>query len=212
MRTILFDIDGTLISLKGVGRRALDRAIVEHWGIEHALEGMSFAGATDRAILRGIGGARPIEALLARYTELLAEDIARLDDAAPLAGVTALLDALSARGARLGLLTGNVRAGAHLKLGAVGLFDRFDPAISAFGDDGVARPEIAAVAADRAGTPLTIVGDSVADANAARHVGARVLLTATGPEPRSVLAATGADRIVDDLRETDALVAWLLDG
>ncbi len=210
---ILFDIDGTLMFLRGVGRRALDRTLSEVWGLENALEGVSFAGATDNDIAAGIAPGRDPGELWPRYFELLAEGIAEFRRPEPLAGVPRLLDRLDEKNVRMGLLTGNLRGGARIKLDAVGLWGRFDQAISAFGDDGGKRNEVARAARRRHGDgPLVVVGDSVADAEAAAHIGAKVLLTATGPQPRAQLETAGADLLVDDLTRTDELVAWLLEA
>lgn len=209
--TVLFDIDGTLMFLRGVGRRALEQAVHEVWGLENALEGFSFAGATDNDIASRIAPDRDPTELWPRYFELLTRGIESCGQPEPLQGVPKLLDALSEADASLGLLTGNLRASAKIKLDAIGLWERFDLAISAFADDGGKRVEVAEAARQRhVGGPLVIVGDSIADAEAARHIGARVLLTATGPQPRELLDGTGADLIVDDLSQTEEIAHWLL--
>ena len=103
----------------------------------------------------------------------------------------------------------NVRPGAEIKLGAVGILDRFDFAISGFAEDGVDRTEIAAVARRRCGdAPLTVVGDTVADILGARHIGARSLAVAWGFEEKERLEAAGPDRLVNALGPE--LLAWLL--
>lgn len=211
--TVLFDVDGTLLSLRGAGKRALDRAITDVWGLENALEGVSFAGATDNHLAEILGPGRDVERLWPRYLEELAVELDRYDDPKPLDGVPALLDALTEEQLPIGLLTGNLRAGARLKLQAVKLWQRFDLAISAFGDEGPRRNDIAALARHRAGPgAIVIVGDSVADAVAARHIGARVLLTATGPQAKGELEATEPDRLVDDLSDTGGLLGWITGG
>jgi phosphoglycolate phosphatase-like HAD superfamily hydrolase len=120
-----------------------------------------------------------------------------------------LLDALRERGVRLGLLTGNVREGAEIKLGKVGILDRFDLSISGFAEDGVERNEIAAAARRRCGDlPLTVVGDTVADVRCARHIGARALAVTGGFEEHAVLAAASPDHLVSGLGPE--LLPWLL--
>jgi beta-phosphoglucomutase-like phosphatase (HAD superfamily) len=49
---LLFDIDGTLVTAAGVGRRALERAIAARYGTTAVLDGVRFDGTTDRAIVR----------------------------------------------------------------------------------------------------------------------------------------------------------------
>ncbi|XYI02295.1 HAD family hydrolase [Sorangium sp. So ce1128] len=79
---LLWDIDGTLLSTGGAGRRAMERAFARYAGRPDACEAFSFAGMTDRAIIRAgleaLGrevteGA--IDALLAIYVEILAEEM-----------------------------------------------------------------------------------------------------------------------------------------
>lgn len=208
-RTILFDIDGTLVRFHGLGRRAMARAMEEVWGLRGALDGISFAGATDSGVAARVGKGLDRAAMWSRYVEHLREAAAARQDLAPLEGVVPLLDELRTSGVRLGILTGNVRAGAEIKLGAVGLLDRFDLAISGFAEDGVARTEIAAVARRRCGdAPLTVVGDTVADILGARHIGARSLAVAWGFEEKDALAAARPDHLVNALGPE--LLSWLL--
>ncbi len=210
-RTFLFDVDGTLVFYPGIGRRALERAIFEEWGTPDALARVSFAGATDHGLVAGVAEGRPPGNVWERYVRYLEADMEALPDASPLPGVNALLDRLAASGARLGLLTGNLRAGARAKLGRPGLWARFDPSISAFGDDGMQRVQIAEAARARCGAgPLTVIGDAAADAVAARHIGARVLLVNTGPQERTELEQCAADRLVEDFSATDDVCDWLL--
>lgn len=207
--TILFDIDGTLVRFHGLGRSAMARAMEEVWGLRGALDGISFAGATDSGVAARVGPGRDRAAMWTRYVEHLREAAAARRDVAPLEGVVPLLDALRARGVRLGLLTGNVRAGAEIKLRTVGILDRFDWGISGFAEDGIERTEIAAVARGRCGdAPLTVVGDTVADILGARSIGARSLAVAWGFEEAPVLAAARPDHLVNGLGPE--LLSWLL--
>jgi len=206
---ILFDIDGTLVRFHGLGRRAMARAMEEVWGLRGALDGISFAGATDSGVAARVGPGLDRAAMWSRYVEHLREAAAARQDLAPLEGVVPLLDELSSRGARLGLLTGNVRPGAEIKLSKVGILDRFDFAISGFAEDGVERRDIAAVARRRCGdAPLTVVGDTVADILGARHIGARSLAVTWGFEEKETLEAAGPDRLVNALGPE--LLSWLL--
>jgi phosphoglycolate phosphatase len=209
--TILFDIDGTLLFLRGIGGVAMKRAMQEEWGLDDPLAGVSFAGATDTGVAERIAPGRETRPMWARYVRHLESALGEHGEIEPLPGVVALLDALAAAGARLGILTGNIRPGAERKLRCAGLLDRFDLSLSAFAEDGIRREEIAAAARRRCGDgPVTVVGDTSADVVCARHIGARVLCVATGPQPRELVAAAGPDLLVDDLSETDALVSWLL--
>ena len=48
---VLFDIDGTLIHTAGAGLRGMSAAFAALYGVAGALDGVPFAGRTDRAIV-----------------------------------------------------------------------------------------------------------------------------------------------------------------
>ena len=135
MRLILFDIDGTLLWTDGAGRRAIHRALLAEAGMAGPIDDYRFDGKTDPQIVRELltlagdpDAAAPdrIAAVCRRYVAALQEEL----DRAPagtrlLSGVAALLGALepheSEGRAMVGLLTGNLKAGADLKLRAAGV-------------------------------------------------------------------------------------------
>src|SRR5271154_5071029 len=80
---LLFDIDGTLVTTGGVGRRALEFAFERAHGRRDACDGFRFDGMTDRANVRGGRGAvdvtptpTAIDAVLASYLDVLDEEVA----------------------------------------------------------------------------------------------------------------------------------------
>jgi phosphoglycolate phosphatase-like HAD superfamily hydrolase len=135
-----------------------------------------------------------------------------------LPGVGALLDAIEAHPALIAaILTGNVRVGARLKLGAVGIADRFR--FGAYGCDSAVREELPAVALDRAERELghrfgardtVVVGDTPRDVSCGRYAGARTLGVATGPYDAETLREAGADHVFGDLRETARVMEALI--
>src|SRR5690606_17889976 len=129
-RLILFDIDGTLLSAAGAAGPAFRSALERVFGTSGPLDGYSFAGRTDPQIARELltlGGVPParVEAELDRVWELYLAGLREALETAMITvfpGVPPLLDALEAEPAAImGLLTGNVREGARLKLEAAGL-------------------------------------------------------------------------------------------
>jgi phosphoglycolate phosphatase-like HAD superfamily hydrolase len=111
----------------------------------------------------------------------------------------------------MGLLTGNIRLGAEIKLRHFKLWDVFE--MGAFGDDHEERDQIAAVAQQRAsrvlkenlqGDQILVIGDTPLDIRCARAIGAKVLAVATGGHKLEELKAHKADWAVADLRETAA--------
>ena len=127
-------------------------------------------------------------------------DVLRTRHYRPIGEVVPTVAALRARGATVGLATGNVREGAQLKLASAGVAGAFDLAYGGFGSDAEMRADIVRMAAARChcadGAALVVVGDTEHDVHAARAVGARVVGVATDQRARAELEAAGADAIV----------------
>ncbi len=223
-RVLLFDVDGTLVHAGGAGRRALERALRLHCGeLDGALGALRLDGMTDRLIVREALGLlrRPFEQalcdrVLGSYVELLAGEI-QGSGYRVLPGARELLEILAARAAPVGLCTGNLAAGARLKLARGGL-DRFfewgEDGPNGFAADGEARAEIVQAALRRAsrrlGRPVPpgaalVVGDTPRDVEGARSAGVPVLAVATGRYSVGELAAAGADHVAPSLADPAAL-------
>jgi phosphoglycolate phosphatase-like HAD superfamily hydrolase len=220
-RLVLFDIDGTLLSAGGSGKRAFRDALEEVYGTTGPIDEYSFAGRTDPQIARELlaaDGLDPtrIEARMDALWEVYLRHFAREVAAAEvrvLPGVPALVDRVEAagNGVVLGLLTGNVREGARLKLERAGIgFRRFR--VGAFGSDHADRPELPAVAVARAealtghlyrGKEIVIVGDTPFDIACGEHLGVRTIAVATGGHGEDELAACGPDHLFADLADTE---------
>jgi len=231
VRLILFDIDGTLVNAGGAGRRALIAAFDELFAPESldGAERVPFAGHTDGFIFREMGlavGVAPESLALRReefertYTDALRKEMRRGDAASRrvLPGVFPLLETLENRSdARLGLLTGNVEAGARIKLGHFDL-NRFFPG-GGFGDDAEDRRGVARAARDdmarRSGIAfddrdVVVIGDTDQDVDCARFNGFRSIAVETGWASPGSLAAAAPDVLFDDLSETEAVLQALL--
>ncbi len=229
MRLVLFDIDGTLLSAGGSGRRAINAAFEEFFGWSVPAD-YWFDGKTDRQIVRELMRAEGhddaaiddhMDPVLARYLVHLAQ--ALVDPAHPprlYPGVAALLEGLEARDdVVVGLLTGNVQPGAHAKLSAVGL----DPArfvIGAFGSDHERRPELPHVAQRRAretlgldvaGPAMVVIGDTPDDIACSRGIGARAIAVATGRFSPAELEAHSPSAVFRDLSDTEQVIAAIMD-
>lgn len=192
---LLFDLDGTLVTTGGAGRRAIERALEAHGA--HGATGFSFAGMTDRAIVRrGLvnAGRLPseelIDVVLGDYLPALEDEVVAADPRRYLVhdGVHAALDlAMATPGVAVGLGTGNIERGARIKLRRVGLAERFT--FGGFGCDAEDRAELlragARRGAERLGTSLescriVVIGDTPLDITAAGAIGAESLAVATG--------------------------------
>ena len=229
MKLVLFDIDGTLLWSDGAGRSAIRQALLAETGMTGPIDGFRFDGKMDLAIvselMRGAGhpdadSRSRIDAVCDRYVQILERELAKGSyNVRALPGVVALLDVLDATAeAIVGLLTGNIEAGARLKLRAAGIdFDRFR--VGAFGSDASARSGLPQIAAARAagfmdGTPegarIVIIGDTPADVTCGAGIGARAIAVATGSYSAEELAVAGAHTVFEDLSDTSRVVAAIL--
>lgn len=214
MEAVLFDIDGTLIGADGAGRQAITAAALQLYGRPDFFDGIRFDGGTDRAICkaalrRGLPERcteAEIDKLLAAYLAQLEQTIASSPHYQVFPGVEGLLARLAKAGATIGLGTGNVERGARIKLERGGLNPHF--AFGGFGDDAEERSLILRRGLERAeklqGRPVErpwVVGDTPLDLQAARKVGARVILVATGSYKFAELEACGPELCVQTLED-----------
>lgn len=231
VQVVLWDVDGTLVSAGGAGRRAFERAVAYFVGpFDGELREMRLDGMTDRLIVRealALLGKPHTEALsdelLARYVEHLYGEVHGAGFRV-LPGVEQALAALKAAGRPFGLCTGNVEEGARLKLARGGLADFFEwgeGAIGGFAADGEAREDVVAAALRRASARLgravpageaLVVGDTPRDVAAAHRHGCPVLGVATGRFSVDELRATGAEWALASLASPEALAVLLGEG
>ncbi len=213
--TLLFDIDGTLLYARGIGRAAFGKAFLEAYGVSYPdIAGLCFVGATDSNVVRSMAAECGVSSTPAReehFFLLLAQEIdAGLTRNKPLVypGVPELLDHLYRNGDTLGIITGNVRATAWSKLRHA----RLDAAFSfgAYGDDHHERSEITRLALLRSPSPVwALIGDTPLDIMAAHENGLQAVAVATGWVSAEDLAAAGADLVLKDFSDTAHTVEML---
>lgn len=195
VRLALFDIDGTLIRTHGAGVKAFARAFAVEFGLPNGTEVMSFAGRTDTSLVREFlrhHGRPATPADMQRFFDcyiFLLDHYLQESTGGVIPGVREFLAGLQHQHppAVLGLLTGNIRLGAEIKLRHFGLWGPF--VTGAFADDHEDRNEIARVAFARGralfGNSLRpeevlVVGDTPHDIRCGRAIGAKTLAVATG--------------------------------
>ena len=227
-RLILFDIDGTILSTHGAAKRAFHKALLAIYGTAGPISGHPFDGKTDRQIARellrlaGLDDAtitRAFDRLWTVYLRELASELARPETRTQVyPGVVALLDRLGRLqdDYLIGLLTGNIRPGATIKLSAVGLERHFR--FGAFGSDSEHRDELPAVAVARAqeisgrafaGEEIVVIGDTPSDVTCGRALGVRAIGVATGRHGTDELLAAGAWAAIPDLGDVERVLELL---
>jgi phosphoglycolate phosphatase-like HAD superfamily hydrolase len=227
---VLFDIDGTLITGKGMGRLALERAFAEVFQLRPeqfpAVRDVHFAGSTDPVILADMAAAcevtadrlqRDRHALETAYYRHLRITVSETADKSVCPGALDVVQRLAEHPRLLlGLLTGNFEQGARIKLEPFGLNPHFR--FGAFGGDAEGRTAIAAhalaLARARTGVPIppehaVLIGDTVDDVTAAKGNGFLSVAVCTGWSPPERLRSAGADLVVPDLTPGHGFEAWL---
>jgi len=222
---LLFDIDGTLITTGGVGRRALVKAFDALYGKPDACSSFSFSGMTDPAIARQGLQAISVEptetnisAVLGQYLGFLNAEVTASDKTRYRVhpGMTEAVQAGLSESMAVGLGTGNVREGAMTKLKHVALAELFK--FGGFGDDAEHRPDLILRAAERGaahlGVPreearVVVIGDTPKDVAAAQAIGALSIGVGTGEYTVAQLRAVGATWAFDTIADPAALEALL---
>jgi phosphoglycolate phosphatase len=219
MHVCLFDIDGTLIASGGAGKAALEAGLVEEFGVPLVLDKLQLSGRTDRSILVDLLRLHRLDDTKENYDRLREAYLRHLPRflhaGRILPGITGLLGHLAERDdIAVGLLTGNVRAGAKVKLGFFGLDDHFS--FGGYGDhhldrDDVAREALAEVRSRFNGAirpeNVWVIGDTPLDVRCARSIGARAVAVATGWHSAVELAECRPDLLFDDLSDATPLLA-----
>lgn len=220
---ILFDIDGTLLDMRGAGRQSFVRALKDVFGWDDDIQYINFAGNTDLNVLQQVmekHGRTLTDGDRQRFFERMPVNLAQTASETELViypGVSELLEKLSSDPrVVLGLVTGNVEACARIKLWQFDLHEHF--VLGAFGDDHADRTEIARLAMKRVRGSLKpgqeigglfLVGDTPFDIAAAKTIEAKSIAVATGKFNADTLREAGADRVLSDLSDTSAVLALL---
>ncbi len=222
IKTVLFDIDGTILRCNGAGKKAMVMASEEVYGTRGLMEEYNFQGRTDSLILReslipaGISEntlTAGLDRFKERYFSLL-EGLIREYDVVLLPGVEDLLRALNGRDdVFVGLLTGNYAEGARIKLSRFGLNGYFRTGV--FADDTAIRNEMPCIARERLKSDhgwncdfrdIYIIGDTIYDLECARTWGAVSVAVATGWTGRDVLLSQEPDYFFEHLGDTAAVL------
>jgi phosphoglycolate phosphatase-like HAD superfamily hydrolase len=228
VKIVLFDIDGTLIKAGGAGSRALDKAVHSMSGVSGLCEKVSWQGCTDKEnfslVLGMAGGRKPTAAqvrkLELKYIELLPAEVelsVRSRKYSALEGVENLLALLSGRkDVMVGLGTGNLKAGAAIKLKPSGLLKYF--AFGGYGCDSRVRSEVLKKGVERAEKlmgakagpgDVYVIGDTHRDIDAAKAAGYHSAAVLDGFGDEQLIMRSGAELVVRDFSDPYPWLLWL---
>lgn len=225
MRTLLFDIDGTLLLTNRGGGRALTLAIEQEFEIANVCMDIHFSGRTDRSLLieilqqNGLPTSDNDQCRLRDvYTELLPKV---LDECGGriLPGVVELLERISSRSdLHCYVMTGNLLETAKHKLNHFGLSHYFRGIFGGDHDcnrDHLARRTLEALHdrhCETAIDDIIVIGDTPEDIRCGHAIGARVLAVCTGSHDREALEADRPMAVVDDLSDVSSVFDLLTES
>jgi phosphoglycolate phosphatase-like HAD superfamily hydrolase len=224
---VLWDVDGTLIGNGGVSKMAYARGFEALTG--HApSQPVVTDGQTDPAIFRSLltrHGIEATDALLGRVPDVMVPALASLvpllqERGHAMPGAHEAVTALAKEPSVIqSLLTGNIAPNGYAKVATFGFGTGLDFEVGGYGSDHEERFELVAVARrktlakdgiDIPAARVVLIGDTPRDIEAGRRTGGYVIGVATGKYDADRLRADGADRVFDDLRDTEAVVAAIL--
>jgi phosphoglycolate phosphatase-like HAD superfamily hydrolase len=229
MKLVLFDIDGTLITSRGAGRRAMRTALERVFGAAGGIDQYDLRGRTDTRIVYDVMGALGWEPAQVRerlddffeaYVAGLVSEIGDGRHVVTLPGVAAVVERVAESAHALpGLVTGNIEEGARIKLLPTGLWPRFR--VGAYGSDHMDRRRLPSLAARRAHalighafapSDVVVIGDTPHDVDCARAFGAVAIAVSTGQHSRDELLAERPDHLFDDLADVEEVLEAILGG
>ena len=219
IRLVLFDIDGTLVHTGRAGSRAFGKTMASEFNAPESVEKVRFGGRTDPSLARELFGHNRIPPTPENFNRFFESYVFWLDHLVANSngeicrGVPEFIRDLRAlpNPPMPGLLTGNIRLGAEIKLRRYGLWELFET--GGFADDSEDRNHIAAAALERGrrllggnlrGEEILVVGDTPHDVRCGQFIGAKVLAVATGGATLAELQNHKPDWTVEDLTRVSA--------
>lgn len=191
------------------------------FGVPEIFGHVPYSGRTDVGIARDLLSIHGIDPTLENIERLKSAYLARLPTMLEQMHGTVLpgiAEALTRerQASAIGLLTGNVRAGAEIKLRHFGLWHHFP--FGGFADGLNERDDVARRALSEAESHLGqkldpknvwVIGDTPLDVKCARAIGAKAVIVATGWHPHEELVAAEPDHLLPDFTHAgELLTQW----
>jgi phosphoglycolate phosphatase-like HAD superfamily hydrolase len=224
-KLLLFDIDGTLISMHGIPRKAMGRVLKRRYDDFEYDTDFNFSGRTDWEIVEHLlthdnrtVDTDEVHTILDEFAVELEKEMENGKKPLIHPGVGTLLNELNMQeDLYLGLVTGNILKGARIKLSAAGLYHYFP--VGGFGDDARLRRNLPAFAIKRAKEhyqfqlekqDIWIIGDSIHDIDCAQANDLRCLAVCTGWTTRKELQNMDPEFLVDTFHDYRKIINLFL--
>jgi phosphoglycolate phosphatase-like HAD superfamily hydrolase len=226
MQLILFDLDGTLLTSQGMGRESTRTALETVFGTSGNLDAFYPGGRTQEAIFldtlldAGFSQGEYFAKRSQLYRIFLKEFAGRVQKdpsrIKPLPGAIELIETLNTMADyQLGIVTGNHRKNASLKLQSAG----FNPdwfSVGAYGEESVDRSDLVLLAVDRAQNiaelerSTVVVGDTTRDVESARNAGAISIAVSSGTDRPELLKSSSPDYLLEGLHDPQTFLDILV--
>ena len=208
---LIWDIDGTLIKGNGIGRRMMDKAFEEMYGIKDAFRDINMLGMLDYNImqeayrLHNLDGC-DMPAYFERYCQCLREEVDSLKSPLAIEGIKELLEVLKEKKVFYNALgTGNIECAARAKLSKDGLNVYFP--IGGFSEGETLRWKVIEKAAilshrhygvDFNGESIYVIGDTPKDIECGKILGTHTIGIANQSYSAQQLYDCGAEHVIED--------------
>jgi len=222
---ILIDLDGTMVSCGLIPRQALTNAIFHHTGKMVEFGYSQLAGLTDPLIIDGALERLAVpesqrnelnHKILKTYLSILAEWYPQATDRILYPGVVELLEYLHECNFRVGLISGNSKKGAGIKLKPFNLEQYFS--FGVFGSDHAERDNLPLIVLRKvyqkfnekyAPDRVVIIGDTVRDVQCARRNGMRSIVVIRRADQRQAILNENPDMIVNNFEDLQPIQHYL---
>ena len=208
---LVWDVDGTLVNSKGLGKKSMNKAFLEIFGIEKALDKIDMAGRLDYTIIKKALFENQISIsnynrLFEKYYDFLKIELAGVSSIA-CPGIVSTMKELKCKGTIFNALgTGNIELGARLKL-SVDKLNSYFP-IGGFGNEEYERWEIINHAIEKSmlfydidfkKENIFVIGDTGRDIFSGKKIGVKTIGIASGNTSSFELGKLEPDYLFENL-------------
>jgi phosphoglycolate phosphatase len=213
-KLLIWDIDGTLLQGKGIGKKAFNKVFYKLHNVKNAFDKIPMAGMVDSVILSTVYDLNNIKErdyanFFNEYCYYLSESISEHKNSIAAPGIKKLMEFLKNYKNVYNILgTGNIELGARIKLTRDNLNRYFR--IGIFGDEPFERWQLIKNAVENAkaffdssfnNEHIYVIGDTPHDIEAAKTIKVKSIAVATGPFSTTELKEYKPDYLVNDFSD-----------